>query len=219
MSAVRIVVFASGRGSNLDAIVQAIRKKELPAQILAVVSDQPDAGALVKARQYDIPAISVPWSSLDQSLSVSDRRSFHEKQILEKILPLQPQFLVLAGYMRVLTGDFIDVFRSERGYSRMINIHPSLLPAFPGRNAYAQAYRYGAKVAGVTVHLVEKEVDSGPVCAQESFSIADCRTEIEVEEKGLAVEHRLFPDTLKWVLREDFSIEHRLDGRICVRSY
>ena len=106
----------------------------------------------------------------------------------------------------------------------MVNIHPSLLPAFPGLNSYAQAYRYGAKVAGVTVHLVEAEVDSGPICAQEAFSIDDCQSEEEVEKRGLAVEHQLFPQVLSWVLPEKFIIERRpllgssekANGRLCV---
>ena len=98
----------------------------------------------------------------------------------------------------------IEAFRDPRGYVRIVNVHPSLLPSFPGVDAYRQAFEFGAKSTGVTVHLVELAVDSGPICAQESFSIADCRSVDEVEKRGLAIEHRLFPQTLSWVLAEKF---------------
>jgi phosphoribosylglycinamide formyltransferase-1 len=107
--------------------------------------------------------------------------------------------------MRILTPYLIDAFRCDKGYSRMVNIHPSLLPAFPGTHAYAQAFRYGVKITGVTVHLVEPVVDSGPICAQEAFSIEDCQSEDEVEMRGLAVEHRLYPKALNWILAERFA--------------
>ena len=223
-----IVVFASGRGTNFDAIQRSIEAKTLEAEVKAVVSDQPDALVLKKARDANIPVLVFPFPR--GSGSLAERRQDHEKQILKEILPLHPRFLVLAGYMRIITRDFIEAFRSEKGYSRIVNIHPSLLPAFPGVHSYAQAYRYGAHVAGVTVHLVEPSVDSGPICAQEAFSIADCQSEEEVEKRGLEIEHRLFPQTLRWVLPEAFSIESRkkllsetdrseTEWRICVRSH
>ena len=212
-----IVVLASGRGSNFDAIRLAIQSKRLDAEIRAVVSDREDAGVLSKASQAGIPSILVPFPSL-KARPVEERRREHEAQILEKIMPYQPRFLVMAGYMRIVTPYFIEAFRCDRGYSRMVNIHPSLLPAFPGVQAYSQAFRYGVQVAGATVHLVEAEVDTGPICAQEAFSISDCRSEIEVEQKGLAVEHRLYPQTLSWVLAENFQIEKREQGRLCVRT-
>jgi phosphoribosylglycinamide formyltransferase-1 len=131
----------------------------------------------------------------------------------------------MAGYMRIVTSKLIESFRSERGYTRVVNIHPSLLPAFPGTGAYAQAYRYGAAVAGATVHLVELEVDSGPICAQVAFPIRELRSEAEVEEKGKVMEQKLYPETLSWVLPERFEIEMRsserdlakASRRLCVR--
>jgi len=214
-----IVVFASGRGSNLDAILQAIEKKTLHTQVLAVISDQPQAQALAKAQAAGIQALCVPIpDSQGGKKSILQRRHEHEEKILRELNKLNPNFLVLAGYMRILTSHLIDTYRCDRGYVRMVNIHPSLLPAFPGVHSYAQAYRYGAKVSGVTVHLVEPEVDSGPICAQESFSIVDCKTELEVEQRGLEIEHRLYPETLNWILAEKFEVEHRSEGRICVRQ-
>jgi phosphoribosylglycinamide formyltransferase-1 len=117
-----------------------------------------------------------------------------------------------------MTPHLIEAFRSERGYSRIINIHPSLLPAFTGVSSYRQAFEFGVKTTGVTVHLVEAAVDSGPICAQEVFDIGDCKSVDEVERRGLAIEHRLFPETLKWVLPEAFSVEKRGPGRFSVRA-
>lgn len=213
-----IVVMASGRGSNFDALHAAIQKKKLQARIVAVISDKPsDVGVLAKARDAGIPAVSVPFPTA-ASGSIEARRLEHEKVVLEELRKFQPKFLVLAGYMRVLTSNFIEAFRCEKGYVQIVNIHPSLLPSFPGVHSYAQAFRYGARVAGVTVHLVESEVDSGPICAQEAFSIEDCHSETDVEQRGLAVEHRLYPQTLEWVLAEKFSLERRAEGRFYVRQ-
>ena len=146
----------------------------------------------------------------------ADRRTRHEELILAALAPLKPAFLILAGYMRILTPRLLGAFRSPRGYARVVNIHPSLLPAFPGTGGYAQAWEHGAKVAGASVHLVDEGVDEGPICAQEAFSIAECRSAEEVEKMGLAVEHRLYPRALSWILEEKFEIE-KMKGRPCVR--
>ncbi|MGZ3689764.1 MAG: phosphoribosylglycinamide formyltransferase, partial [Bdellovibrionota bacterium] len=156
-----IAIFASGRGSNFDAVQSAVQRGELDAKIVALVSDQPGAPVLAKAKSAGVPTIVVP----KPSGSGDTARAAHERAILEKLAPLDPHFIVLAGYMRIMTSTLIEAFRSERGHSRIVNVHPSILPAFPGVNAYEQAFRYGCKVAGVTVHLVEKEVDSGPILA------------------------------------------------------
>jgi phosphoribosylglycinamide formyltransferase-1 len=212
-----IVVFASGRGTNFNAIQKSIERKELKAQIVAVVSDKPDALVLSKARDFGIPAVVVPVSKVSPHYLGEERRRVHEELILQELEQFRPRFLVMGGYMRILTHRLIEAFRSEKGYSRIVNIHPSLLPSFPGIHSYAQAFRYGVKVTGVTVHFVEKEVDAGPICAQETFSIADCQNEAEVEERGLVVEHRLLPQTLSWILTENFTLVSRSEGRFCVR--
>ena len=213
-----IAVFASGRGSNFDAIHSAIRAKQLDAEIVAVVSDQPNSLVLEKARRAGLKTLAI------EAEKGASARKDHEEKILKALKPLAPKFLVMAGYMRIVTPHLLDAFRSERGYNRVVNIHPSLLPAFPGVDAYARAFNYGAKITGVTVHLVDEEVDGGPVCVQESFLIGDCRSVSEVESWGLALEHRLFPKTLSWVLPEEFEIDIRSgqrpeQRRICVRSH
>jgi phosphoribosylglycinamide formyltransferase-1 len=204
-----IAIFASGRGSNFEAIEAQIRSGALDAKIVAVVSDQPDAPVLEKARDVGLQAIAVP---------VAGDRLAHEKKILAELSRFAPKFLVLAGYMRIITPHLIESFRSERGYSRIVNIHPSLLPAFPGVNSYAQAFHHGAKITGVTVHLVENQVDSGPICAQEAFDISGCQSAEIVEKIGLAIEHRIYPQSLAWILPEKFSVDSRTGGRLCVRA-
>lgn len=208
-----IVVLASGRGSNFEAIHRAVSRGQLQGvEIQAVLSDRPDAGALVRARELGIPTLCVPF------VKGTHQRESHGQLLLEALAPLQPRFLILAGYMRVLSPKVIQAFRDSRGYSRIVNIHPSLLPSFPGVNSYAQAYHYGVKVTGVTVHLVEEGVDMGPICAQQAFSIQDCHSEKEVETLGLALEHQLFPETLNWLVQEKFQIEKLPQGRLCVRK-
>jgi phosphoribosylglycinamide formyltransferase-1 len=206
-----IAILASGRGSNFDAIYAAVKSGALDADIVAVVSDKADAGVLEKAKKAGLKAIAVPFVK-------GTSRQDHETKILAELDQTRPKFLVLAGYMRIMTPHLIERFRSERGYSRIVNIHPSLLPAFPGVESYEQAFHAGVKVSGVTVHFVETEVDSGPICAQEAFRIDDCRSVSEVEQRGLAVEHRLYSETLKWVLPEKFDLaKFEMSGRFSVR--
>lgn len=220
MSVTPIAIFASGRGSNFGAILQAVQKGELDARIVALVCDKPQAAVVEAARAAGIPVLVVPVdSSIKGAMATqaAQLRETHEKEILKALKPLSPHFLVMAGYMRIITRHLIEEFRSKKGYSRIVNVHPSLLPAFPGKDAYAQAWKFGAKVTGVTVHLVAEDVDSGPICAQEAFSIADCKSATEVEQRGLAIEHRLYPQTLKWVLKEEFEFKSQgQEGRHCV---
>ncbi len=217
----RIAVFASGRGSNFEAVLRAIEDGKLRAQIVALVCDRPGAPVMELAKDAGIPVLLVPPPPATASggASAEIRRVNHDRAIWEKLKAYQPRFLVLAGYMRILSGWMIDTFRSERGYSRIVNVHPSLLPSFPGKESYRQAFEHGAQLAGVTVHLVDPAVDSGPICAQESFAIADCTTPEQVEKRGLAVEHRLYPATLDWVLSERFGVTPLSSRRIRVRPH
>lgn len=197
-----IVVMASGQGTGFEAIVQATLEGKLNVEIVALISDKTDAPVLAKAKRLGIPTHIVPFEKGDERL-------------LAKIRELGPRFLVLSGYMRVVSRQLIEAFRSERGYSRILNIHPALLPSFPGLHGYRQAYEYGVKLAGATVHLVEEAVDQGPICAQEAFSIEGLTLE-DIQEKGKLMEQRLYRDALRWILPENFSVE-KMKGRICVR--
>jgi phosphoribosylglycinamide formyltransferase-1 len=198
----RIAVLASGRGSNVVALAQAITRGELQAEIALVASDRKAAAVLQKATALGLP-----------TLYEKDLR-----ELRESLLELNVQFVVLAGFMKILSADFISAFRDPRGFSRIINIHPSLLPAFPGLNSYQQAFDHGVKVTGVSVHLVDDCVDTGPICAQRSFSIEYCKSIEEVETLGLSIEHALYPQTLNWILKDHFDIIHR-GGRLHVQPH
>ena len=226
-SVVPIAVLGSGRGSNFDAIQRAITDGRLSARIVAVVSDREHAPILDKARAAGIPALHVapintPPAPGAPPLPARRVRETHDQNVLQAVEPYAPRFLVMAGYFRVVTPVLIEAFRDSQGYSRIVNVHPSLLPAFPGLDAYAQAYHYGAQCSGVTVHLVEEDVDTGPICAQETFSLAGCVDAAAVEQRGLAVEHRLFPQALHWIVNQKFGVETRVLPRtglrrLCVR--
>lgn len=198
----RIAILASGRGSNFEAIAKAIQAGRLQAEITLVVSDQPTAGVLEKARAQGL-----------KTLVQKD-----QLQLAENLKTQAVDYLVLAGYMRILKTSFIDQFRDPRGFAKILNIHPSLLPAFPGLDSYKQAFEHGVKTTGVTVHFVDSGVDTGPICAQKSFSIEDCQSIDEVERRGLAIEHELYPETLNWILKNAFDIKER-GGRLHVQAH
>ncbi|MBK9321747.1 MAG: phosphoribosylglycinamide formyltransferase [Bdellovibrionaceae bacterium] len=198
----KIAILASGRGSNFEAIASAVISGDLPAEIVLIASDKQEAPVLEKAKSKGLRVLA----EKDQSA------------LLGVLKSLQVDYVVLAGYMRILSKDFISAFADPRGFSRIVNIHPSLLPAFPGLESYRKAFESGVKVAGVTVHFVDAGIDTGPICAQESFEISDCKTLEEVEARGLAVEHKLYAKTLNWILRNEFKINER-GGRLHVQPY
>ena len=190
MPAPAIAVCCSGRGTNLQAILQAIRSRRLHARVVLVVSDNPSAYALVRAQKAGIPAV------------VIDPRRFASRagfdRALAKILTkARVRLIVLAGFMRILSAPFVRRFRG-----RILNIHPALLPAFPGCHAVREALAHGVKVTGVTVHFVDAHVDSGPIILQEAVPV---HPDDDKEETLLArihrVEHRLYPRAIQQVLR------------------
>jgi phosphoribosylglycinamide formyltransferase-1 len=182
----------------MEAILKAIDQKKLHAHVAAVVSNEPQAPALKIAKDHGVETIVVPNEKL--------KRQEHEKKILEKLKGHSVDFVILAGYMRILSPYILNEFADSRGFNRVVNIHPSLLPAFPGMNAYEDAFAYGVKVSGITIHFVDEKVDHGPILAQESFprlandSLADFRA------RGLATEHRLYPETIQKIAQGDFVI-------------
>lgn len=198
-----VFVLSSGRGSNLRAIQAAIEKGQLLAKIIAVGSDRPQSSALEFARSKGIETFVI------QS----------DQDLVNQIQLRSPRFLICAGYRKILSLEVIRLMRVNdsqgSSYSRIVNVHPSILPSFPGLKSYEKAYQYGVKVTGVTVHLVTEGVDEGPICAQEAFSIEQMHSAEDVEKAGLEIEHRLYPSTLSWILNEAFTLEKR-QGRLCV---
>ena len=174
-------VLASGRGSNLQAILDAIQAERLKAKIGVVVSDNPDAPALKRVAGFGI------------ATAVIERRNYPDKRAFEQAIAAElnlhhVELVVLAGFMRILGSEFISQFSG-----RIMNIHPSLLPAFPGLDAQAQAVKYGVKVSGCTVHFVDEGMDTGPIILQEAVPVMDNDTEHSLAERILHVEHVLYP--------------------------
>jgi phosphoribosylglycinamide formyltransferase-1 len=193
----RLAVLLSGRGSNFQAIHEAIAGGTLPAQIVCVLSNRPDAPGIARAREYGYDA-----HVLDHKTFAN--RAAHEAEVLRVLDAAQPDFIVLAGYMRLLSASFVDRYRN-----RILNIHPSLLPAFPGVDAQAQAIAYGVKVAGCTVHLVDEHLDAGPILVQRTVPVHENDDASTLAARILEEEHGGYVEALVLLATRTW----RLDGR------
>lgn len=191
---IKIAILVSGRGSNLEAILQAIRDGKLEAQVEAVISNNPEALALQIARKFGVHAVAVDHRGI--------KRAEHEKRVLQELSFNPVDYIVLAGYMRILSPEFLRHFKDSAGYFRVVNIHPSILPAFPGADAYADAFESGVAESGVTIHLVDEQVDHGPILAQERFPRLQDDTLESFKARGLSIEHRLYPTVLQRIAKE-----------------
>ncbi|TCV81249.1 phosphoribosylglycinamide formyltransferase [Sulfurirhabdus autotrophica] len=178
----RIVALISGRGSNLRAILEA----DLPVTIVAVISNKPDAAGLQLAEQYGIPTQTV------NHRDYPDRESF-DGALADIIDAYQPDLIVLAGFMRILTDGFVIRYQG-----RMINIHPSLLPAFPGLDTHGQALREGVKIHGCTVHFVTPTLDHGPIIVQAAVQVLPDDTSDTLSARVLEQEHKIYPQAIQW---------------------
>lgn len=196
-SAARLGVLLSGRGSNFLAIQEAISRGELPAEVVVVASDRPGAPGLRKARELGLPAVAL-------APEPGEPREAHDVRVVEVLRDAGAEWVCLAGYMRLLSPGFVASFRH-----RIVNIHPSLLPAFPGLHAQRQALAYGVRVSGCTVHLVDEGLDSGPIVVQRPVPVADRDDEDALAARILAEEHRAYPEALRRLLTERW----RIDGR------
>ncbi|MBI2884733.1 MAG: phosphoribosylglycinamide formyltransferase [Candidatus Omnitrophica bacterium] len=192
-----VAVLCSGSGTNLQAIINAARRGRLRARVAVVVSDQPKAFALTRAARAGIPAIVVRRGDFPS-------RDAFDRRLLEILTPYRVRLVCLAGFMRVLSP--IMVHRYPR---RILNIHPALLPAFPGAHAVRDALAWGAKVTGVTVHVVDEEVDHGPIVLQEAVAIRPGEKEAALLKRVHRVEHRLYPHAITLML----SGRARVQGR------
>jgi len=177
----RTAVLISGRGSNLAALIAASNAADYPAEIALVLADNPDAAGLARARQAKITTSTV------------DRRSFKSKEDFEArvdstLRKARIELICLAGFMRLLSPDFVEAWRD-----RIINIHPSLLPLFPGLDTHARALAAGIRIHGATVHFVRAEMDSGPIIAQGAVPVLADDTPARLAERVLKVEHRVYP--------------------------
>lgn len=182
----RLVVLISGSGSNLQSIIDACARGDIAAQVCAVVSNKAEVMGLERARQAGIEAVTLEHKRF------ADRESF-DMALAECIEGYQPDLIVLAGFMRILTDVFV-----ERFAGKMINIHPSLLPKYPGLDTHQRALDAGDAVAGASVHFVTPQLDGGPVIAQRSVRIAADDDATSLARKVLAEEHQLYPEVIKW---------------------
>lgn len=193
----RIGVLVSGRGSNLQALIDAVEDRRLDVTLALVLSNREGVEGLERARRAGIEAICLShrgWPSRDD----------YDRALVRELRQRQVDTVCLAGFMRVLGTPMIDAFPN-----RILNIHPSLLPSFPGVDAQGQALRHGVKVAGVTVHLVTNELDGGPIVLQRTVPVLDTDTEEALSARILVEEHRAYPEALNILLDETWTIEGR----------
>ncbi|MCI0548939.1 MAG: phosphoribosylglycinamide formyltransferase [Candidatus Rokubacteria bacterium] len=181
----RVAVLASGRGSNLDAIARAIEAGRVPARIVVLLSDRAEAGALAIARAHGIEALVIPPAE-------HPSREAHEKAVTGALDARRVELVCLAGYLRVLGPGFV-----RHWAGRILNIHPALLPAFPGRDAQRQALEHGVKVAGATVHFVDEGVDTGPIVLQAAIAVREDDTPDTLARRILVEEHRIYPEAIR----------------------
>lgn len=199
MSRKRVVIFISGGGSNMEALIRAAQAADFPAEVVAVFSDKEEAGGLAKAKAAGI------------ATQVFKRKDFaskdaHEDAILDALAALKPDIICLAGYMRLLSGRFIAPYEG-----RILNIHPSLLPLFPGLHTHQRALDAGMKVAGCTVHLVTEGMDEGPILAQAAVPVFTGDNAESLAARVLKAEHQLYALALRKFAGERIE---QLDGMI-----
>lgn len=198
----KIGILLSGRGSNFLALHAAIARGEVPAEIALVLSNAAEAPGLARARELGLPAEAIPHRG-------EPGRRAHEEKVIAALRRAGAEWICLAGYMRLLSPQFLAAFPG-----RILNVHPSLLPAFPGTDAQAQALAHGVKVSGCTVHLVDEGLDSGPIVVQRAVAVRDGDTPESLAARILEEEHRAYPEALRRLLTEPW----RLEGRRLVFS-
>jgi phosphoribosylglycinamide formyltransferase 1 len=185
----RVAVLISGRGSNMDCLIAACTYSDYPAQIVGVISNKADAKGLESAAAKGIATFAVPHKDYET-------RSSHDLAMHKILLSLDPDIVVLAGYMRIMTPGFVAKWQGK-----MINIHPSLLPQFKGTHTHERALDEGVKVHGCTVHFVTAELDDGPIIAQSSVPVHEDDTPDTLRARVLAEEHKLYPQALRMICK------------------
>lgn len=198
----RLGVLISGRGSNLQSIIDAVAEGTLPASVAIVISNRAEAAGLQRARAAGIEAVHV------SPREHSDRASY-DRALADLLKSRSVDLVCLAGFMRLVGEPLIDAFPS-----RILNVHPSLLPAFPGLEAQRQALEHGVRVSGATVHLVTAELDGGPIIVQSAVPVLDDDTVDSLSGRILVEEHRIYPEAIRLVLEGGW----RLEGRRFVRA-
>jgi phosphoribosylglycinamide formyltransferase-1 len=191
----RLAILISGGGSNLQAIIDAIESGNLDAKITAVVSNNPSAYGLLRASRHSLNAWVIDQRDYDS-------RDQYEASLRYYLESVAPDYIVLAGFMRVLGAELIQAFEHQ-----ILNIHPSLLPDYKGLNTYQRALDNGEKKHGVSIHLVNSKLDDGPIIMQASYPVETGDSVEDLQAKGLPLEHRMYPQVLRWLSEEKLTIQ------------
>ena len=189
----RFGVLLSGSGTNLQALIDAANTEHHPAEIAVVISNKKNAFGLERARKAGIPAVHVPHKGKE--------RSVFDQELVDVLVAHGVEWVALAGFMRILTPTFLSAFQN-----RVLNIHPALLPAFPGTNGQGQAFESGVRIAGATVHLVDAGTDTGPIVVQGAVPVLEDDTAETLQQRILGVEHVLFPKVFRWAAEGRVSV-------------
>jgi phosphoribosylglycinamide formyltransferase-1 len=192
----RLGILISGRGSNFEAIADQVARGALAAEIAIVISNRPEAPGLEAARKRGIPSVAIPSKGMD--------REIYDRLLIEELTRRGVDLVCLAGFMRLLSASFIRRFPN-----RILNIHPSLLPSFPGLDAQRQALEHGVKITGCTVHFVDEQLDAGPIILQAAVEVRDEDTVESLSARILEQEHRIYPQAIRLVLAGSYVIEGR----------
>jgi phosphoribosylglycinamide formyltransferase-1 len=193
----RVGVLASGRGSNFAALVAAARAGDMPADVVVLISDRAESGAVALARTEGVEAVVIPPRE-------HPGREAHDKAVTDALEARRVGLVCLAGYMRILGAGFVEHFRG-----RLLNIHPALLPAFPGLHAQRQALQHGVRVAGATVHFVDEGTDTGPIVLQAAVPVERGDTEDTLAARILVEEHRIYPEAVRLFAEGRLEIDGR----------
>lgn len=194
---INVGVLASGSGTNLQAIIDATEKGEISAKVVVVISDVENAYCLERAKKHNIPAIFVNRKNFSS-------KDDYEREILKYLKNYNVDLVVLAGYMRIVGKIIIDEYRNK-----IMNIHPALLPSFPGLEAWCQAIEYGVKISGATVHFVDEGMDTGPIILQEAVPVFDNDTPEILHKRIQQVEHKIYPKAIQLFAEGKLKIEGR----------
>jgi phosphoribosylglycinamide formyltransferase-1 len=191
-----IAVLISGNGTNLQSIIDHVKKGKLKCNLAVVISNKADAYGLKKAEKAKIPNYFIDYKDIS--------REEHEKKVIDVLNKYEVDLVVLAGYMRIITPYFIEQYKN-----RIINIHPAILPAFPGTDGYGDTFNYGCKVGGCTVHFVDSGVDTGPIIIQRINPVQENDTLESFKERGLKIEHQALPEAIRLFCADKLKIEGR----------
>jgi len=205
----RLVVLVSGSGSNLQAIIDACQNREIPGEVAAVIANRPDCKGLERAANAGIPAVAIDHTTFDS-------RDAFDNELARCIDAYSADLVVLAGFMRILTDSFV-----ERYAGRLLNIHPSLLPRYPGLNTHQRAIEAGDEYAGATVHFVTRELDGGPSIIRARVAVEKHDTADELASRVLKQEHRIYPLAVQWFCEKRLTLTSSgvlLDGKLLPES-